>query len=83
MEILKKLLSNIAHWKTTSLGLLLIGAGILLQYVLYKETITTINYFNIGLVCSGIVLILSPDSFIDALKDWVKIAMEYLKKMAL
>jgi drug/metabolite transporter (DMT)-like permease len=77
------MLNNIINsWKTSLLGSLLIAGGMVLQYLLYKEQITTINYFIISMIVTGIVLILLPDDFLSALKEALKIALDYLKKKA-
>jgi hypothetical protein len=77
------MLNNIINsWKTSLLGSLLIAGGMVLQYLLYKEQITTINYFIISMIVTGIMLIILPDAFLLALKEVLKIALDYLKKKA-
>lgn len=61
---MKKILNNVKQIKTTLLGLVLIGFGIygILHLEEYNE------YLIGGIILSGIVLVVSPDTYITLLE---------------
>ena len=56
-----------ACWKTTLLGLILIGVAI--AYLILKDTHESIIVF--GLIGAGVAFIFSPDVLLDAIKNFI------------
>ena len=60
--------SHIKHWKTTLLGIVLIATSI--AYMYFSEDASAVIFF--GCLGIGIVFIFLPDTFIAALRNFVK-----------
>ena len=62
-----KVTNNLKQWKTTALGIILIGASIASVFV--KNVSWSDAAFGIGI---GLVLIFSPDSVLSRFEKFVK-----------
>lgn len=62
-----KVVNNIKQWKTTALGLVLIGASIASVFV--KSVTWSDAVFGIG---AGLVLIFSPDTILTKFEKFIK-----------
>lgn len=62
-----KVINNVKQWKTTTLGMVIIGASIASVFV--KEIQWSDAVFGIG---AGLVLIFSPDTILTKFDKFVK-----------
>lgn len=60
-------------WKTTILGVILTLLGLQIQYhLIFEVAVYELNIPSLLLIIAGGALILSPDTVIDGLKNWIQ-----------